>query len=343
MKPFPRVAPWSMLALAVTLVAAGCHGNSDQNAASTDQSGAQNMSQDPADANTAPAGDTTTASAPAASAPSPGAAPDTSAQTSNASYESTPEDAGEQPVAQAPQPPPPLPEYNQPPCPGDGYIWTPGYWGYQPTGYYWVPGVWTHAPYEGALWTPPYWGFSGGVYRLFPGYWGTHIGFYGGINYGFGYIGVGYHGGYWNSGRFFYNTTVNNINRTVIHNVYSYNVVNRTTATNRASYNGGPNGVHARPQPRELAAVREPRAPVMATQLQHREAARVDHPQYAAANHGVPERPALERPVEADRDVHPAPRPVPHAEARPEARPQARPAAKPEEHRPPARPEEKHK
>ena len=24
--------------------------------------------------------------------------------------------------------PPALPVYAQPPCPGDGYIWTPGYW-----------------------------------------------------------------------------------------------------------------------------------------------------------------------------------------------------------------------
>ena len=25
--------------------------------------------------------------------------------------------------------PPPLPVYEQPICPGEGYIWTPGYWG----------------------------------------------------------------------------------------------------------------------------------------------------------------------------------------------------------------------
>ena len=28
----------------------------------------------------------------------------------------------------APQPPPPLPEYQQPPCPEPNYLWTPGYW-----------------------------------------------------------------------------------------------------------------------------------------------------------------------------------------------------------------------
>src|SRR5207247_10328855 len=39
--------------------------------------------------------------------------------------------------------PPVLPVYEQPPCPVEGYLWTPGYWGY---GYavgddYWVPGA----------------------------------------------------------------------------------------------------------------------------------------------------------------------------------------------------------
>jgi hypothetical protein len=53
----------------------------------------------------------------------------------------------------------PLPDYEQPPAPGDDYLWTPGYWAYASMGYYWVPGVWVQAPYEGALWTPGYWGF----------------------------------------------------------------------------------------------------------------------------------------------------------------------------------------
>jgi hypothetical protein len=327
MKFKSRIAPPMVLTLAAVLGAAGCHSNQDQNAANTDQSATQNMSEDPANANLAPASDTTTGSAPAAQP----AAPDTTtAQTSGASYESTAEDAGEEPVASAPQPPPQLPEYSQPPCPGDGYMWTPGYWNYQPTGYFWVPGVWVRAPYVGALWTPPYWGFSAGVYHLFPGYWGTHIGFYGGVNYGFGYGGLGYQGGYWNAGHFSYNRTVNNINTTVVHNVYTYNVVNRTTVVNRVSYNGGPGGLRVRPQPRELVALHEPRAPRMATQVQHVEAARVDHAQFETVNHGRPERPVVEHPIEADRDVHPAPRPVPHVEAHP---------VRPEERRPPARPE----
>ena len=59
--------------------------------------------------------------------------------------------------------PPELPVYEQPICPGDGYIWTPGYWAYDPAdGYYWVPGTWVEAPEVGFLWTPGYWGWGNG-------------------------------------------------------------------------------------------------------------------------------------------------------------------------------------
>ena len=106
---------------------------------------------------------------------------------------------------QANAPPPELPVYEQPSCPGPGYIWNPGYWSWGEYGYYWVPGVWVLAPYTGALWTPPWWGFFGGLYRWHSGYWGSHVGFYGGVPYGYGYTGSGYHGGYWNRDRFMYN------------------------------------------------------------------------------------------------------------------------------------------
>src|SRR5476649_1423405 len=38
---------------------------------------------------------------------------------------------------QANEPPPALPDYEQPPCPEEGYVWTPGYWAFGPGGYYW--------------------------------------------------------------------------------------------------------------------------------------------------------------------------------------------------------------
>src|ERR1700741_523487 len=104
--------------------------------------------------------------------------------------------------------PPPLPVYEQPPCPESGWLWTPGYWAYGEDGYYWVPGAWVPAPYEGALWTPGYWGWSDGFYLFHPGYWGPHVGYYGGVNYGFGYMGVGFVGGRWHDHDFLYNTAV---------------------------------------------------------------------------------------------------------------------------------------
>ncbi len=148
--------------------------------------------------------------------------------------------------------PPLLPVYVQPPIPAPGYIWTPGYWAYGPYGYFWVPGTWVQPPAVGLLWTPGYWGWNNGVYVFNPGYWGPHVGFYGGINYGFGYGGVGYQGGYWNNGAFNYNRAVNNISDTHITNVYNRTVVNNTTINN-VSYNGGSGGTVARPTPQEQA------------------------------------------------------------------------------------------
>src|SRR5690606_36408877 len=109
------------------------------------------------------------------------------------------------------EPPPPLPIYEQPMIPGPDYIWPPGYWALSPGGYYWVPGAWSLPPFMGALWTPGYWGFVNNVYRWYPGYWGRHVGYYGGINYGFGYIGSGYSGGYWKDRHFHYNREYNRI------------------------------------------------------------------------------------------------------------------------------------
>src|SRR5579862_6498931 len=62
--------------------------------------------------------------------------------------------------------PPPLPVYQQPLCPQEGWMWAPGYWAWGDDGYYWVPGQWVPAPRAGALWTPPWWGWDGGHYRF---------------------------------------------------------------------------------------------------------------------------------------------------------------------------------
>jgi len=125
--------------------------------------------------------------------------------------------------------PPPLPVYVQPACPEPGYHWIPGYWAYGPEGYYWVPGTWVEPPEVGVLWTPGYWGWRNGFYVWNGGYWGPHVGFYGGINYGYGYTGVGFAGGYWRGRDYFYNRSVTNVNVTVIHNSYNRTVINERT------------------------------------------------------------------------------------------------------------------
>jgi WXXGXW repeat (2 copies) len=160
--------------------------------------------------------------------------------------------------------PPPLPVYTQPLCPGPNYIWTPGYWAYGPDGYYWVAGTWILAPQPGLLWTPGYWGFVNGSYLWNAGYWGPTVGFYGGVNYGFGYFGTGFAGGRWVGRNFDYNTAVMNVNRNVVHNTYVDRSVIRNT-TNRTSFNG-PGGITVRPTAAETAAGRERRVGPTAAQ-----------------------------------------------------------------------------
>jgi hypothetical protein len=190
-------------------------------------------------------------------------------------------------VIQADTPPPPLPEYQQPPIPAPGYYWTPGYWAWNNYDYYWVPGVWVEPPQPGLLWTPGFWGFLGGVYAFTPGYWGPRVGFYGGINYGFGYNGLGYQGGRWDGGRFFYNTTVNNIGAAHITNVYTQNVVNNTRINN-TSFNGGPGGVVAKPTNEELLAAKETRVRPTAPQVGQARAAGMRSEQFVTTNRGKP-------------------------------------------------------
>jgi YXWGXW repeat-containing protein len=182
--------------------------------------------------------------------------------------------------------PPPLPIYAQPICPGPGYMWTPGYWGWnEDAGYYWVPGTWVIAP-VGMLWTPGYWGWGGGFYAWHPGYWGPHIGFYGGINYGFGYTGVGFVGGEWRGGAFYYNRSVTNVSVTNVTRVYNRTVVVNNTRT--TSFNGGTGGVEARPTVQEEAVAHERHTAALETQTQHERLASQNRENFASANHGRP-------------------------------------------------------
>src|SRR5580698_4103436 len=185
--------------------------------------------------------------------------------------------------------PPPLPVYEQPICPEAGYMWTPGYWAYGPDGYYWVPGTWVMAPEVGYLWTPGYWGFVGGGYLWHGGYWGPHVGFYGGINYGFGYGGVGFWGGRWEGGHFLYNTAAWHVGAG-FHGVYEDRSFIHPGEVNRASFNGE-GGIRAVPTPGERAAMREQHFARTPGQLSQQRSARVDPGNYASVNHGTPAHP----------------------------------------------------
>src|SRR5258708_31197297 len=210
--------------------------------------------------------------------------------------------------------PPPMPIYEQPLCPGDGFIWTPGYWAYGDDfdDYYWVPGTWVLAPEVGFLWTPGYWGWGCESFIFYEGYWGSVVGFYGGINYGFGYFGEGYEGGRWDHDRFFYNRSVNNVHETVVHNVYNTTVINNNET--HVSYNGGDGGINRRPTPQEEAAARQRHLPLVPVQTHHAQAARTNPQQRASVNMGKPPVAATPKPGALnDRAVVPAKTPrAPH-------------------------------
>lgn len=181
--------------------------------------------------------------------------------------------------------PPALPVYAQPICPGPGYFWTPGYWAWNDDGgYYWVPGTWVVAP-VGMLWTPGWWGWGGGLYVWHAGYWGPHIGFYGGINYGFGYTGVGFVGGEWRGGAFFYNRAVTNVSVTNVTNVYNRTVI---VNENHVAFNGGEGGIQAHPTPAEEAAVHEQHMAPVAAQTEQEHMASQNRANFASENHGRP-------------------------------------------------------
>ena len=163
--------------------------------------------------------------------------------------------------------PPVLPVYVQPPLPEPGYIWTPGYWAWDGSDYYWVPGTWVEPPQPGLLWTPGYWAWNDGAYVWNGGYWGPQVGFYGGVNYGFGYSGEGFHGGYWHGGAFFYNRAVANFGHVHVVNVFSAPVPRVTVS--RVSFNGGERGIRLQPTSAERAAMNGHHFAATSMQLQH--------------------------------------------------------------------------
>jgi hypothetical protein len=185
--------------------------------------------------------------------------------------------------------PPPLPYYEQPVIPAEGYLWVPGYWAWDEADadYYWVPGTWVEPPQPELLWTPAYWGWADGRYVFYPGYWAREVGFYGGIDYGYGYTGEGYFGGRWDHGAFFYNRVVNNVENVRISNVYNQTVV-VNNRSNNVSFNGGNGGITARPTPQQEAIARQRHVEATPVQRQQVEAASKDRALFSKQNHGEP-------------------------------------------------------
>ncbi len=191
--------------------------------------------------------------------------------------------------------PPPLPVYLQPPIPGPGYMWIPGYWAWDGREWYWMPGYWALPPEADLYWTPGYWAWddTDDDYAFNAGYWGPTVGFYGGIDYGYGYTGEGYHGGYWNHHRFFYKRAVNNLGGARIANVLNRPV---PAQPGGVAFNGGHGGTTIRPSPQQIALARGRRVSPTAAQMQHvREARRMPELRFSQY-HGVPPIAATQRP-----------------------------------------------
>ncbi len=222
--------------------------------------------------------------------------------------------------------PPPLQVYTQPACPDDGYIWTPGYWAYDNDAYYWVPGAWVQPPQVGEYWTPPYWGWDGNNYTFYQGYWGPSVGYYGGVNYGYGYGGNGYGGGRWDGARFSYNTAVNNVDSSRVHSTYAdRSAINSNSS--HVSYNGGKGGVQAQPTAQERQYSSEHQAG--RSPLARQDAVKPQADPSAQRDTGVSPNPTFKPETQArsaSQDTHPT---ESHETA---VKPEEKPAATPQTH-----------
>ena len=162
--------------------------------------------------------------------------------------------------------PPALPIYEQPICPEDGYIWTPGYWAWDGNDYYWVPGTWVEAPEVGFLWTPGYWGWGGSAFFFHEGYWGRTLDITAGLIM-VDTVVTATKADAGENNHFYYNTSVNRINNQNIHNTYNTRV--EYNSGNRVSYNGGNGGINERPSSQEETYNKERHVGPVAVQNQH--------------------------------------------------------------------------
>ena len=197
---------------------------------------------------------------------------------------------------QAREAPPPLPDYEQPPCPEDGYLWTPGYWAWGGGGYYWVPGTWVQPPRVGRAVDARLLGLRGRRLRVPCRLLGTPRRLLRRGQLRLRLCGHGFAGGAWVGGAFSYNRAVTNMNVTVVHNTYNTTVINNVMV-NKVSYNGGAGGTSVAPTAQERQFSQEPHAPPTPLQRQHVQQAQANPALFAHANGGHPSIAATPRPA----------------------------------------------
>ncbi len=105
---------------------------------------------------------------------------------------------------------------------------------------------------------------------------------------------MGFAGGEWRGGTFFYNRSVMNVNVTNVTNVYNKTVIVNNVHT---SFNGS-GVVVAQPTAQEQTYAREPHTAPLATQTQHEQAASQNRQLFASENHGSPAVAATAKPGE---------------------------------------------
>ena len=143
-------------------------------------------------------------------------------------------------------------------------------------------------------WTPGYWGWNGGLYIWYPGYWGPHVGYYGGVNYGFGYFGIGFVGGKWRGGVFDYNRAVMHVG--AAHGWGGNRVYEDRTVVGRNTVGKQPRGLQRRAGRHQSSSPRRKRTRTMheqhmaptSFQTQHDAAAMHNTNNYFSHNHGHP-------------------------------------------------------
>ena len=70
---------------------------------------------------------------------------------------------------------PPAPVYESVPPPRAGYVWAPGYWGWNGHRHAWHRGYWVHER-RGYVWAPNHWEHRGDRWYMRGGHWERHYG-----------------------------------------------------------------------------------------------------------------------------------------------------------------------